>query len=234
MQKLEIVLDETSPFVNSSAMIKIVCNFCGTQVLMIRSRKNNYSNIYGKEKFFCNHCIRHNFNNRSNSNVLILSFKGIIGYYYHAFYRSKNTMFYEDVSEHIQKHKEVGLKNPIFSYDDNSYLWFVDFNKIGNGNRKIAIDEILKTIIEILATFNLRRYIDGIMEHAVYKKYNEAITEFYQKRTRPADKRILSPTLVKCGATDMTKENPIELTRDFTPEQFILIDKFKVLNLKPY
>lgn len=234
MQKLEIVSNESSPFVDSAARIKILCNFCGKQVCIPRFRKKNYSAVYGKEKFFCNHCVRHGFTTKLNSNVLILSFKGIIAYYYYALYRTKHYLFYHDIEDYIESHREVGLKNPVFSYDNESYLWFIDFNKIGSGVRRLEIEEVHKTIIEILASFNMRRHIEGIQEHSIYKKYNEAITEFYQKRTRPADKRILSPTLVKCGALDMPKEFPLEATREFTPEHCMLIDRFKNLISRPY
>jgi hypothetical protein len=80
----------------------------------------------------------------------------------------------------------------------------------------------------MLTSFNLYKYYPEIQGHALYKKYQVAILEFYQQRSRPADNKILRPTLLKCGVTFTTdaKVN-FDETRNFSPQNMVLVDKFK-------
>ena len=41
------------------------------------------------------------------------------------------------------------------NYDEENFYWFVDINKIGNDHNKVSLNEIKKTIIEMLICFNL-------------------------------------------------------------------------------
>ncbi|MFX8914790.1 hypothetical protein ABTM95_19320, partial [Acinetobacter baumannii] len=80
--------------------------------------------------------------------------------------------------------------------------------------------------------------VKDIKPHKMYLKYEEAILKFYHQRSRPANMRILSPTLKLTGASDYSgdklakdsyfatstvvandrKKIPIDETRNFLPQ----------------
>jgi hypothetical protein len=151
-----------------------------------------------------------------------MSFRGIIGYYYWGLYRCdfKKSIWYSEIKNLIDFHVALGLQSPVFYYDPSTYLWFVDFNRIGKGNKKVPIEEVKSVIKSILMTFNL-----NIRAHAsedeVWKRFEQAINLYYSHRKRPKDKKMLIPTLIDiCG--NQYKDDFWEKTRSFSPANFII------------
>ena len=137
------------------------CMFCGKRVGLLPQQRNLCEKLSG-EDFYCTFCLRNNFYNKNNKNILILSFRAIIGYYYHTFYLNTRKMYYSQINDFITTHAEIGLNNPVFYYDWETMLWFIDFSKIGRGNKKIKIGDILQTLKDILICFNLDDNLGGI------------------------------------------------------------------------
>lgn len=102
-------------------------------------------------------------------------------------------MYLSEIEDYISVHKEVGLQNPLFSYDDETYLWYVDFSRIGKSKKKVPVENTMQTVNNILACFNLYRYISGNVG-SLSMAYSKAIEKFYANRIRPDDKKFLIPT----------------------------------------
>lgn len=215
------------------------CNFCGKETLMTSASRRFTERLSGPERFYCTFCLRHRLNQKDARHTLVLSFRGIIGYYYNAFHLlSKNVhMTISEIWDHVHLHAQVGTQNPLFVYDPDSFLWFVDFTRVGNTTRKMPIKDVLGTVAEILLSFNLMDNVKDIKPSKMYLKYEEAILKFYHQRTRPANMRVLAPTLKLTGASDyaadkLAKEThnttvtpgnekrriPIDETRNFLPQ----------------
>ena len=96
-------------------------------------------------------------------------------------------------------------------------LWFVNFSRIGNSKRKVPVEEVLKTVVSMLASFNLSETTQGISMSALYLKYKDAIDGFYRKRFRPADRRMLIPTFANTGMVE-TKACELDKMRNFTSD----------------
>lgn len=215
------------------------CSFCEKETTEQPETQKLIEKLCSHNKFYCKFCLRNNYNYRNSHNVLIMSFRSILGYFYYELYsgsKSSPTMWLSEIKDHIELHQEIGLMNPVFNYDPDSYLWFVDFRKVGTGKKQIPISDVKCTIISILASFNLHTTISGISLNKLYAKYDEAITDFYTKRYRPEGKRLCLPTLKMCGniqwlgssvnfVTSPTARMPIEETRNFTP-QLISNDRY--------
>jgi hypothetical protein len=127
---------------------------------------------------------------------------------------------------------KIGLRNPLFNYDPESLIWFVDFRRVGKSKKKLPLEEVKKTLVEMLASFNLHVHVKGLNMTAYFEKFEEAIHEFYDKRYRPEGKRLLAPTFKGCGSPEWGQLNTshqfispvhsgnklgIEETKNFTP-----------------
>jgi hypothetical protein len=147
----------------------------------------------------------------------MMTYRSIIGYYYYAFYKKpqKKVMWLSQIKEYVESHQKAGLQNPIFKYDPESMLWFVDFSKVGTGRRQLPLEEVYKTVISTLASFNLYDTCPHIRMHKLYDKYREAIEIFYKQRSRPADKKILNPTLIGIGLAE-NKDCPFDKPKEFS------------------
>lgn len=180
-----------------------ICNFCHKQTNV----NHNNERLSGKDKFFCTFCIRHNYHTKNNLNVLILSFRAILGFLYEEFYSGKNgrKIWLAQLKDYAAIHQDIGLENPAFSYDPETMYWFVDFLKVGESKKKIPLEEALKTIINILSCFNLNE-IDGINMSKLYFKYKKALQTFKQNGF------ICIPTLKDC----VSYRYNLESTKDFT------------------
>ncbi|NIQ15296.1 MAG: hypothetical protein GTO02_13160, partial [Candidatus Dadabacteria bacterium] len=90
-----------------------ICNFCHKQTGI----NPNNERLSGRDKFFCTFCIRHNFHTKNNANVLILSFRAILGYFYEEFYSGKNgrKIWLSQLKDYADIHQKIGLENPAFS-----------------------------------------------------------------------------------------------------------------------
>lgn len=174
------------------------CCFCEKICESVGSQLQIIDRLSGPGNFYCSFCLRHGFNNKSNRDVLILSFRSIIAYFYFQNYLQSTNgqkFWISQIEDYIDLHQKVGLFNPLFLYDPETMLWFVNFSRIGTSKKKIPLEEVFKTILSILKTFDLSSTVPGVDISLFYKKYKDAIDVFYRKRLRPSDRRMLIPTL---------------------------------------
>ena len=173
------------------------------------------------DNFYCPFCLRHGFNCQKNENILRLTFRAVIGYYYQEMYKNPQhrKLWGSQIKDYIQLHEKAGLNNPAFSYDPETYIWFLDFGKIGrNGVGKKEID---KTILNILFCFDLQGNVPHIQEHKVFEKYQIPIRNFVANRQEISGKHLLAPTLAGCGFQESKKVN-FDETRSFRPGDLII------------
>lgn len=198
------------------------CNFCNKIVHINPANLKSCLQLSGGS-FYCPFCLRNNFHHKLSQNVLIMSYRGIIGYYYWDLYRGqerhgRSRMWYSDISTLIDRHQFVGLKSPVFFYDPSTYLWFVDFNRIGVGKKKAPISEVKDVAKQIMLSFDMSRHMFSYANDKMWDKYDQAIDLYFRQRKRPKDKRMLIPTLA--GVSNFHKESFWEKTRSFTPASF--------------
>lgn len=212
------------------------CYFCGKTMIFTESLRQCTETIAGPDKqgrkrLYCTHCLRNDYYKvRHIRNTLMLSFRGIIGYYYYCFHQiPKNAfMWLSDLEAYINLHVKVGIQNPLFRYDPESLLWFVDFSKVGIKPRQMPLSFVLDTVADILAAFNLHENVREASTATLFNKFREAIVDFHNHRRRPNNQRILVPTLYGCGIpheTALNKAIPVNWLRDFTPAH--MTDNFK-------
>jgi len=198
------------------------CHFCKKIVRITPSNLKSCLQL-GGPNFYCPFCLRNNHHYKSAQNILIMSYRGIIGYYYLEFYQGTNPrqkVWYSEIVRTIERHVSVGLQSPVFTYDPGTFLWFVDFNRIGAGRKKAPIEEVKQVSEAILKEFDLQRYISTFAETDVWDRFDKAIDAFYSQRKRPKDRRMLIPTLK--GFNNFQKDGFWERTRDFRPANMVL------------
>jgi hypothetical protein len=222
-QQVTIKEIDPSPDLGNGARTWGQCNFCNKICLFHGDLKKCCERVVGPNQLYCHFCIRNDLYQRYAKNTLILTFRGIIGYYYYCFHICRQpSMFMNDLHDYIELHIRLGVQNPLFRYDPESFLWFIDFSKVGTGRRKMPVEYILQTIIQILAGFNLYDNVRDCSPFKVYDKYREAIMDFYNHRKRPANHKILAPTLLSTGiplenVSNTDKAIPQDLLRNFVP-----------------
>ena len=190
-----------------------ICVFCD-KVVRVTGGNFNACLRMTSDVFYCPFCIRNNFHHRTSRNVLIMSFRSIIGYYYYKFYDvARRSMYFTQLEKMVERHATAGLHNPVFCYDPHTYLWFVDFNRVGADPHKMTITEMLGTTRAIYGEFLLDKNLSTYANNELWTKYEKAINIFYETRKRPKDRRMLIPTLHKiCTYED---EGFHEATREF-------------------
>tara|TARA_Y100000034_G_C6910429_1_gene424487 strand:- start:5369 stop:6058 length:690 start_codon:yes stop_codon:yes gene_type:complete len=194
------------------------CYFCEKKVKTDSTHNKICETLVRSKNFYCPFCVRNKFYTKKRWNVLQLTFRAVIGYLYWKSYRVKNKKVYLcEIKDMIAAHAKLGLYNPAFNYDPDTYIWFVDFNPIGGSKRQIDVEEINKTVINILACFNLNESTNGTQSHKLFEKYKEAIELFYSHRQRPDGKTLLVPTLSGCGGT-MEASFDYDKCRNFLPK----------------
>ncbi len=178
------------------------CSFCTKECLVLPRTGKIISRLIGTENdFYCPLCVRQCLHTRRRRNVLILTFRGIIGYIYKAGYFGRRPRLYvSQIQDLIDLHVQIGYQNPLFLYDPETFCWFVDFERVGNSKKKIPIDEVYLTVNELISAFNPYSYIKDFKSWKIVERYEEAINDFYEQRFRPEGKRILAPTLKQVGA----------------------------------
>jgi len=197
------ISEHPADFTTDSKSVICQCNFCQTNVNLTPRKREMWKNSSGREQFYCGFCLSNSYNTNMNKHVLIMSFRSLIGYYYYGLYANNpKNMAYSQIVDMVTNHQEVGLKNPMMKYDPSTHLWFVNFYKIGNKNKSLGIDQLLKTTLEIIASFQIPMHVKGASSYKLFKKYQEAFVLFYQQRTRPEGARILVPTMIKTGAPE--------------------------------
>lgn len=195
--------EHPAEFISESKSVICKCNFCQSMISLTPRKREMWKEASGAGHFYCGFCLSNNYNTKLSKHVLITSFRAIIGYYYYGLYlnNSKN-MSFSQILDIVKNHEEVGLKNPIMKYDPSTHLWFINFHKIGNKNKSLGIDHLLKSTLEIITSFQIPMHIKGASPFKLFKKYQEAFILFYQQRTRPEGSKILSPTMIKTGAPE--------------------------------
>lgn len=211
--KVSLNLIETPINGEFSDKIYRKCSFCEKEVLITDNNSEILNKLSGPNGFYCSFCLRNNFNTKITKDILILSFRGIIANLYYQNYLTDRKIWFSELENIILVHKNTGLKNPVFKYDLDSFLWFVDFSKVGNTKKKISIIEVYKTIIEILLCFNFWEYFSGY-QVTCYNKFKEAIEKFYENRFRPDDRKMLIPTL--------NSKFSLEKLKNFTSNELFL------------
>jgi hypothetical protein len=202
MNKTAIVLKSIeSPLSGELSDIFIrYCEFCCKKCQNNSLNYNLCSKVSGEKHHYCEFCLRNGFCDSKRKNILMLSFKSIIAFFYYQNYLNNlyKRMWYHEIKDLISSHKSVGLLSPCFHYDENTLFWFIDFNKVGENKRQIMIDDVYETVKQIISSFNLMHNIPFIDKDKFQNKYITAIQEFYEKRERPNGKLILCPTFAEC------------------------------------
>ncbi len=177
------------------------CFFCEKSCLIQPATRQYAEKMTGPGTFYCPFCIRKGFYMKNSRNTLVLSFRSIIGHFYYQSFGTANCgkrMYLAEIEDYVHSHAETGLMNPVFDYDPHTFLWFVDFSRVGNSKKRLPLEEVVKTVVNVLSCFNLYDNIPGILTPALLSKYLDAIASFYQNRYRPSGKRMLIPTLMNC------------------------------------
>lgn len=174
-----------------SEYVSCECNFCEKRTQRTQEEYERLIRL-GHGFFYCPFCLRHHYTTRARKHVLLLDFKGVIGYYYSRLYPS--VFFLSEIKDFVANHIRMGLNNPIFACDTENLLWFIDFGRVGDSKRKLPLLNVQQTVDDILSAFALTE-VSYASTNVLRKKYHEAIDIWYESRKRPADHRILSPTL---------------------------------------
>jgi hypothetical protein len=197
-----------------------ICNFCDKPIKLNLNNLNTCQNLCGKD-CFCPFCIRFNHHHRHSRHILPFSYRGIIGYYYYKLYLSNPPeIYYSQIVDIIKKHKSIGLQSPIFYYDEDNFMWYLNFNLIGNQKNKAPYSEVKRVVGQMLNCFKLNTVISPFAQDHMQKKFDKAIELFYQQRKRPKNKKTLIPTLE--GTSSGEKSSFYEQTRSFTYFDFVL------------
>lgn len=220
INKLEIELIKEDSDKEFSSSAYYVCNFCEKNFKLNKNKHQLFEKL-SRGKIHCPFCLQNNFNQKSNKNILILSFRAIINYYYKQLYLENKKMYFTEIVDYIEAHKKVGLSNPIFRYDDESMLFFVDFSKVGKGPHKMPLKEVHKTVINILVCFNINQwFFQSTKTEKLFEKFRDAVEKFHINRYRPENIKILCPTLAGINATSETISH--ESFKEFSKKKLFL------------
>lgn len=200
-----------------------ICNFCDKSIKVTPVNESAIKRLSSKAAY-CSFCLRNNYHFRSSQNVLMMSYRGILGFYYYRFYFAEpRTMWVNQLQTMIDKQALVGLQHPAFNYDPTTFLWFIDFNKVGNNSTKATFDSVLNTVKSMFdlldVDHNCKRYFIQ-PSNALWEKFSKALMLFYQQRKRPKDRRMLIPTMH--GLMPNINEDFFEETRYFCKSNMIL------------
>ena len=212
---IQALADSTTLPGNSYQM----CDFCGKLVAPVDATAI-LEKLSGPASFFCDFCLRHRHNTRGGRNILILSFRGLVAYLYYEIYLA-NHMSFSEIDDAVLGHASEGLKNPVFSYDPDTMLWYVDFNRVGNTKKKLPVEIVKDTVIAIMKKLRLPNFGQSVQWSKLETKYVEAVDGFYQKRSRPQNRRLLIPTLKGCGSVEPKGQN-WDKHKDFTKHNMLV------------
>ena len=171
----------------------VECCFCEKLFKITPDHQDIISNL--GDKVYCPFCIRHGHQTKAQKDILILTFRSVIGHYYYCHYKKDKFMWLSEIKDCIDNHVEAGMGNPFFNYDDETFLWFVDFNRVGKSAKKISKSVVIEVVSKIVSAFNIEKNVGCKARGKFYSKYIDAINVFYSHRKRPHDKKILNPTL---------------------------------------
>ena len=193
------------------------CSFCRKKCHSNEANRPICEQMSGDSGYYCSSCLRYGFHTKNRKDILILSFRAIIAWLYYYKYVNKTCgqMWLTEIEDCIDSHRQTGLNNPAFSYDPDTYLWFINFAQVGGGKKRQTIEDVYRTIVNILACFNLNNYVPGVDTTELFQKYKKSIEEFYQKRQRPKNRYMLIPTFSGCGALNNIDRIPSNKLRSF-------------------
>lgn len=219
VQDVELIKVEADTGNELSDNFYRVCVFCDKVVRVSPQFFKSCAQLSGN-KFFCPFCLRNDHNHRDSRHILLMSYRAIIGYLYYVHYdgKSPRDIYFSQIERYIEKHQNVGLSNPVFSYDPHTFLWFVDFNKVGSAKNKAPFEEVKHTIKLMLDAFELKNNYHEKMYDEMLDKFIKAATTFYEQRKRPKNRRMLIPTI----EDHQLDKKFLEQTRDFTRNLFYL------------
>lgn len=192
------------------------CSFCEKYFRVSSVNSEIINKLSGIKNIYCSFCLRNDFNNKKDNEILILSFRCIFAYFYFFNYLNSlqnEKMWISEIHDIINRHQIIGEQNPLFAYDAETMLWFINFSKIGKN--KASLDDVNKTVLDILQSMNLEKNIPGFNLTSFYQKYNSAVELFYKKKHRPKGKKMLIPTLLNTGIIE-SKNYTFEKMKNFT------------------
>ena len=201
-----------SPITDKSSKVYCRCSFCSKECRMESDQFEFYKRLSPEGKFLCCFCLRNEFHLKIQNNILIMSFRGIIGQLYYSHYKQRK-IWISQIKDLFEKQREIGLKNPVFSYDPETLLWFIDFSKVGSSPLKVSLEEVVGTIKDMVYSLELSEYFNGYNNRKLHSKFKQAIEKFYSCRYRPTERRALIPTLDGCAVIHQLNK---EKVRNFT------------------
>jgi len=198
------------------------CSFCRKKCHSNDLNREICEKMSGGNGYYCAFCLRNGFHTKNCKDILILSFRAIIAwlYYYKYLSNTSEKMWLSEIEDCIESHRQTGLTNPAFLYDPDTYLWFINFAQIGGGKKHQTIDDVYRTIVNILVCFNLKNNVHGIDTAEFFQKYRKSIEEFFQKRQRPKNRYMLIPTFTNCGTLHIPDRISSTKLRNFDSQSF--------------
>lgn len=196
------------------------CSFCNKMVVINEYIRENLDNLTNG-KFYCNFCLRNDYYQKAASNVMILTYRGILGYYYYSYHSAPKTpfMYMGEFNDLLELHVNAGMQNPLFRYDPDTFCWFVDFNKVGK--KKMPLESVLCTIIEQLACMKIYDNCRECSGVKLYEKYKHAVMEFDEHRVRTNNDQVFAPTFWGCDIPVITPTGkrpiPVSMLQNFLP-----------------
>jgi len=185
---------------HSGALAKNVhckCEFCNKTSLFDSFSIEICERMSGNS-FYCPFCLRNGYDKKNNKHILILSFKAIYAHWFYKLHKGRNEIWLSEIKDQLKKHEAVGLMNPAFNYDPETFLWFIDFSKVGKGKR-VKLSEVLFTVDSMMPCFGLEKHVSLNSIKLLRDKYRDAIEKFHSKRYRPKNRPQLIPTLSLAG-----------------------------------
>lgn len=172
------------------------CTFCEKFMKVTPINFDSCRNIGGSS--YCPFCLRNNHHFKDNHNILIFSFRAISGYYYYRHYRCKpHKMWVAQIESQIERHIQIGLNNPVLSFDPHTLLWFANFNKIGVNTYKAPFDEVLMIMEKMFDVFEVKDRISPQARDMLWDRFSKAAKLFYNQRKRPKERKMLIPTFAQ-------------------------------------
>lgn len=227
-----VLITEIESSLREGVKVYNTCNFCEKTLIVSPYYKEFSDRLSPDDKFYCNFCVRNDYYQKSGNNILVISYRGLIGYYYHCFFLASktSTMLLMDIHDYVELHIKVGMQNPLFRYDPETMCWFIDFSKVGKSKKKIPLTSVLQTVIQQLACFNIYENVRGSSPSKFYAKFADVINSFADSRKKTS--KVFTPTLWDCGIPTKcpagTKPIPVEVLQNFLSSSLVEQHKRKV------
>ena len=144
------------------------CNFC-QKIYEPSVTMDSLNNILAPGGRFCRFCMRNKFYSPEvTKNVAILSYRCLIGYIHYAFAQNNNIIYGAELKEMIQDHVSASSSNPLFSYDPDTYNWYINMEPVASN--KIKYKEIGLTIASQLCALGIAEVFYRGSPHLIYQR----------------------------------------------------------------